>query len=86
MSDDIRERRENRRKFLRRLYDCSENDVSTYLDGYEIADELGLSRFDAERFARYHEDHGYVRKSGSSGLTLRITAQGIDQIETGDGL
>jgi CTP-dependent riboflavin kinase len=79
----VRQRRENRHRFLLRLYEVSEQDASEYLDGYEVAAELGLSRQDAERIVRYFEDHGYVRKTGSRGLTLRITAQGIDFLESG---
>jgi CTP-dependent riboflavin kinase len=81
----IRARRESRRRFLLRLYQVSEEEASEYLDGYEVAGELGLSRQDAERIVRYFEDHGYVRKTGNTGLTLRITAQGIDHVEHGIG-
>lgn len=84
MSDElIRQRREARHRFLERLYACSEEEASEYLDGYEIAAEMGMSRQDAERVVRYFEDHGYVKKTGSTGLTLRITARGIDYVETG---
>ena len=79
--DEISRRREVRRRFLRTLYDHSEAGESEYQDGYELAAELGISRQDAERVVRYHEDHGFVRKSGSHGLTVRITAQGIDHVE-----
>jgi len=79
----MRRRRELRRRFLERLYEQSEGGESEYLDGYELAAELGITRQDAERVVRYHEDHGFVRKSGSHGLTVRITAQGIDHVETG---
>ena len=82
-SDDVRRRREARRRFLEILYRQSEEGESEYQDGYELAAELGISRQDAERVVRYHEDHGFVRKSGSHGLTVRITAQGIDHVETG---
>jgi hypothetical protein len=44
-----------------------------------------MDRQDAERVVRYHEDHGFVRKTGSHGLTVRITAQGIDHVETTGG-
>lgn len=82
MSDDgLRRRRELRRRFLERLYQHSEEGESEYQDGYELAAELGMSRQDAERVVRYHEDHGFVRKTGSHGLTVRITAQGIDHLE-----
>ena len=72
-----------RRRFLELLYEHSEEGESEYRDGYELGAELGLSRVDAERVVRYHEDHGFVRKSGSHGLTVRITAQGIDHVESG---
>ncbi len=80
--EEVRRRREARRRFLEALYDTSERGESEYQDGYEIAAGLGVSRQDAERIVRYHEDHGHVRKSGSHGLTVRITAQGIDHVET----
>ena len=82
MSDEIRRRRELRRRFLERLYEASEEGASEYLDGYELAEELSLSRQEAERVVRYLEDHGWVRKAGSHGMTLRITAAGIDHVET----
>jgi DNA-binding MarR family transcriptional regulator len=81
MSDLIRQRRENRWKFLRSLYRSSEEDVAVYGDGYEIAEELQLPRQDAERIVRYLEDYGYVKNTVGSGLTLRITAEGIDHVE-----
>lgn len=81
MSDEIRRKRGARADFLHRLYRTSEEEASEYLDAYEIAAELGLSRQDAERFTRYFEDHGFVRKAAGAGLTLRITAQGIDHVE-----
>ena len=82
MSDVFRRRREDRRRFLERLYRSSEEEGIVYEDGYAVAEELGLSRADAERIARYHEDHGYVQNMGGSGLVLRITARGIDFIES----
>jgi len=84
MDDQIRARRENRRRFLERLYDASEHGDSEYLDGYELADALQLTRQDAERIVRYHEDHGFVMTTGRHGLTIRITARGIDHVERGE--
>jgi CTP-dependent riboflavin kinase len=81
MSDAIRARRESRRRFLDYLYRCSEEESTEYRDGYEVADELGISRQDAERIVRYLEDHGFVLKTGRTGLVLRITAAGIDHVE-----
>lgn len=81
MSDDIRRRRENRRRLLEHLYRCSEEQSTEYQDAYEVADALGISRQDAERIVRYLEDHGFVTKTGRTGLVLRITARGIDHVE-----
>lgn len=83
MSDAVRARRENRRRFLDYLYRSSEEEATEYRDGYEVADDLGISRQDAERIVRYLEDHGYVIKTGRTGLVLRITAAGIDHVEGG---
>lgn len=81
MSDEIRGRRENRRRFLEHLYRSSEEESTEYQDAYEVADALEISRQDAERIVRYLEDHGFVTKTGRTGLVLRITAQGIDHVE-----
>lgn len=83
VDEEIRRRRDARRRFLEILYDHSERGESEYQDGYDLAAEIGVSRQDAERIVRYHEDHGFIRKSGSHGLTVRITAQGIDHVEQG---
>ena len=82
MSDAVRARRENRRRFLEHLYRCSEEEDTEYRDGYEVAEELGIGRQDAERIVRYLEDHGFVTKTGRTGLVLRITAAGIDHVES----
>lgn len=81
MTDEIRARRQNRRRFLEHLYRCSEEQSTEYQDAYEVADELGIGRQDAERIVRYLEDHGFVTKTGRTGLVLRITAHGIDHVE-----
>jgi CTP-dependent riboflavin kinase len=78
----IEERRANRRRFLEELYRASEESLTEYRDGYEIAETLSLSRLDAERIVRYLEDHGFVAKSGT-GMVVRITARGIDHVESG---
>lgn len=81
MTDPIRQRREHRRRFLEFLYRASEEEATEYRDGYEVAEELEIPRQDAERIVRYLEDHGYVTKSGRTGMVIRITAQGIDHVE-----
>jgi CTP-dependent riboflavin kinase len=82
--DEIRARREARRRFLEVLYRSSEEEATEYVDGYDVGDEIGVARQDAERIVRYLEDHGFVMKTGRSGLVVRITARGIDHVETED--
>jgi tRNA G26 N,N-dimethylase Trm1 len=81
LSDQIRQRRANRARFLETLYRCSEEQATEYVDGYEIADELAIERVDAERIVRYLEDHGFAAKTGRTGMVVRITAAGIDEVE-----
>jgi DNA-binding MarR family transcriptional regulator len=76
----IAARRASRHRFLRELYRASEEELTEYLDGYDIAEALGLERADAERIVRYLEDHGHLAKSGT-GMVVRITARGIDHVE-----
>lgn len=66
-----------------RLYDLSEGGTEVYAEGYDICSDLGLSRQDAERIVRYHEDHGYITNTSGVGLSVRITARGIDAVEAG---
>jgi CTP-dependent riboflavin kinase len=82
--DEIRARREARRRFLEVLYRNSEEGATEYVDGYDVGDEIGAARQDAERIVRYLEDHGFVTKTGRSGLVVRITARGIDHVEMED--
>lgn len=81
MTDEIRRRRRNRRRFLEHLYRSSEEESTEYQDGYDVAEALEINRQDAERIVRYLEDHGFVTKTGRTGLVLRITAAGIDHVE-----
>jgi hypothetical protein len=80
----VRRRREDRVRFLHALYTRSDADVGAYEDGREIADQLGIPVPEAERIVRYHEERGFIQHLGGGGLTLRITARGIDHVESAD--
>lgn len=58
-----------------------EGSTEVYAEGYDVCAELGLSRQDAERIVRYHEDHSFITNTSGVGLSIRITARGIDAIE-----
>jgi DNA-binding MarR family transcriptional regulator len=76
------QRRQTRSRFLHRLYQLGDADVGAFLDGREIADDLQIPLPEAERIIRYYEERGYLRHAGGGGLTLRITAEGIDYVES----
>jgi DNA-binding MarR family transcriptional regulator len=77
----VRRRRQDRLRFLHRLYEIGDADVGAFQDGREIADSLNVPLDEAERIVRYLEDHGYLRRSGGE-LTVRITAEGVDYLES----
>jgi CTP-dependent riboflavin kinase len=77
----VRKRRQDRLRFLHRLYEIGDADVGAFQDGREIADSLNVPLDEAERIVRYLEDHGYLFRSGG-GLTVRITAEGVDYLES----
>lgn len=81
MDQTISARRENRLRFLRRLYELAEADVASFQDGSEIAEDLRIPLAEAGRIIRYYEEHGYLRHAGGGGMTLRITAAGVDFVE-----
>jgi uncharacterized protein YueI len=76
-------RPDGRRRFLGALYERTDADVNAYEDGYEIAGALGIDPREAERFVRYLEERGLVQNVSQAGLTVRITALGIDAVEGG---
>jgi hypothetical protein len=80
----MRARREARGRFLRALYERSEGDVNAYEDGYDIAGSLGIEEREAERFVRYFEERGFLQNVTQAGLTVRITALGVDAVEKAD--
>jgi hypothetical protein len=78
----LRQRRLDRHRFLAALYARSDADVGAYEDGRDLADGLGIPLPEAERIVRYLEERGFVQHLGGGGLTLRITAAGIDHVES----
>jgi Mn-dependent DtxR family transcriptional regulator len=80
-SDPIARRRAQRQSYLRALYQRVDADVSEFVNGYDIAHELGIGREDAARLFAYFEEKGLVRVDDHREGTLRITADGVDRVE-----
>jgi predicted ArsR family transcriptional regulator len=82
MDERIRERRERRAEFLRRLYVRVDGSVSEFIAADEIAQELGLDGAEARRVFEYFEEKGFVKVDDHREGILRITAAGIDEVES----
>jgi hypothetical protein len=78
----VAERRRNRLRLLRLVYDRTSADVASFLDGHEVADELGMPHDEVGGMIRYFEELGFLKHIGGGGLMIRITAAGIDQVES----
>jgi len=83
METDFGARRERRMRLLRALYGRTDADVRLYEDAHEIAVELGIDHDEVPRIIAYLEERGYVVATGATGATIRITADGIDRVESG---
>ncbi|HSJ12893.1 MAG TPA: hypothetical protein VK939_00675 [Longimicrobiales bacterium] len=82
MNDRIRERRERRAEFLRRLYLKVDGSVSEFVVGHEIGLELGADAAESRRIFEYFEEKGFVKVDDHREGILRITAAGIDEVES----
>lgn len=82
MDERIRERRERRAEFLRRLYARVDGSVSEFIAADEIARELGIDGAEARRVFEYFEEKGFVKVDDHREGILRITAAGIDEVES----
>lgn len=82
MSDIIRQRRERRREFLRRLYEAVDGSVSMFVEAQAVAEGLDLDEAELRNIFQYLEEKGLVLVDDHRAGTLRITAAGVDAVET----
>jgi hypothetical protein len=81
MSEAIRQRRQQRREFLRRLYDQVDGSVSEFVDAHALGAALGLDEAATRNVFEYLEEKGLVFVDDHRAGTLRITAVGVDMVE-----
>jgi hypothetical protein len=79
--EDVRERRERRADFLRRLYLLVDGSVSEFVCAFDIATEQGFDAAEARRVFEYFEEKGFVKVDDHREGIVRITAAGIDEVE-----
>lgn len=82
MNERIRARRELRLQFLERLYLLVDGSVSEFVHAFDIGIELGLEPAETRRIFEYFEEKGHVKVDDHREGIIRITASGIDEVET----
>lgn len=81
--DAIRQRRERRAGFLQRLYRVVEGSVSEFVCAFDIGAEIEMDAAETRRVFEYFEEKGFVKVDDHREGILRITAAGIDEVESG---
>jgi hypothetical protein len=82
MSNPIQRRREHRRQLLRRLYAAVDGSVSDFVDAYELGASLGVDEVETRRIFEYLEEKGWIMVDDHRAGVVRITAIGIDEVES----
>ena len=82
MQSDIARRRQNRTDFLLRLYEIVDASVSTFVSGFEIAAAIGIPEDEARRILEYLAEKRLIHIDDHKTGIVRITAEGIDHVET----
>ena len=83
MSESIRKRREHRQRFLRLLYDEADGSVSEFVSAYDIGAVLGIDDVESRKIFEYLEEKGFVMVDDHRAGIVRITAAGVDEVESG---
>ena len=79
---DVRKRRQMRTAFIIRLYEIVDASVSEFVSAFEIAAAIDMDEAEARRVVEYYEEKGYVKVDDHRSGVVRITADGIDHVET----
>lgn len=82
MHPDIGNRRQKRTAFLERLYEIVDASVSTFVSGFEVGESIGVDHEETHKIIEYLEEKGLIHIDDHKTGTIRITAAGIDHVET----
>jgi predicted transcriptional regulator len=80
--DAIRVRQERRQAFMQRLYQMVDGNVSEFVQGFDVAAELGTDAEEARRILAYLEEKGLIKVDDHRNGVIRITAAGVDAVES----
>jgi len=82
MNPEFARRRKNRTDFLVHLYEMVDGSVSAFESAYEICAALGIDASEVNRIIEYLEEKQWLHIDDHKLGVVRITAEGIDQVET----
>jgi hypothetical protein len=85
MNNPMNERRAWRRELLRRLYAAVDGSVSEFVSAFDIGAALDLDEAETRRIFEYLEEKGWVMVDDHRAGIVRITANGIDEVESAAG-
>ena len=80
--NEIRQRRQQREDFMNRLYQAVDGNVSEFVQGIDLAADLPANAEEARRIIAYLEEKGWIKVDDHRNGVIRITAAGVDAVET----
>ena len=78
-------RRQQRLDFLALLYEKVDASVSQFVNAFDIAAALHIPPAQCTAIIEYLQEKKYIHIDDHKQGTIRITADGIDQVEAGPG-
>jgi len=79
---DVQKRRRLRTAFIVRLYEIVDASVSEFVNAFEVAASVDMDETEARRVIEYFEEKGYLKVDDHRSGVVRITADGIDHVES----
>ncbi len=75
-------RRQRRAEFMTRLYEKVDASVSMFVSAFDIAAEMEMNADETARTIEYLKEKRYLHIDDHKQGIVRITAEGIDHVET----
>ena len=82
MTDSMQQRRERRRDLLARLYVRVDGSVTEFVSAWDLGAELGMDEAESRKIIEYLEEKGFVMVDDHRAGIVRMTAAGVDEVES----
>ncbi|HEX9109233.1 MAG TPA: hypothetical protein VF832_18430 [Longimicrobiales bacterium] len=80
---DFSERRGRRQAFLAALYRQTDGHGAEFVSAHDLAGELGIAEAELARIVAYLEERQWIAVDDHRAGIVRLTADGVDQVELG---